>query len=125
IEIMRVRKLLSQQQSILSKIALGAPLDEVLENICLSIEDLIEDSSAKCSILTLKGGQLFHSAAPHSAKGYCEAINGVHIGPSVGSCGTAVYEKKRVIASDIATSPLWENYKALALSFDLRSCWST
>jgi diguanylate cyclase (GGDEF)-like protein/PAS domain S-box-containing protein len=125
IEIMRVRKLLSQQQSILSKIALGAPLDEVLENICLSIEDLIEDSSAKCSILTLKGEQLFHSAAPNIAKGYCEAINGVHIGPSVGSCGTAVYEKKRVIASDIATSPLWENYKALALSFDLRSCWST
>ncbi|MCK8130597.1 EAL domain-containing protein [Pseudoalteromonas sp. 2CM39R] len=125
IEIMRVRKLLSQQQSILSKIALGAPLDEVLEIICLSIEDLIEDSSAKCSILTLKGEQLFHSAAPNIAKGYCEAINGVHIGPSVGSCGTAVYEKKRVIASDIATSPLWENYKALALSFDLRSCWST
>ncbi|KAF7765956.1 hypothetical protein PUND_a1710 [Pseudoalteromonas undina] len=125
IEIMRVRKLLSQQQNILSKIALGAPLDEVLENICLSIEELIEDSSAKCSILTLKGEQLFHSAAPNIAKGYCEAINGVHIGPSVGSCGTAVYEKKRVIASDIATSPLWENYKALALSFDLRSCWST
>lgn len=125
IEIMRVRKLLSQQQNILSKIALGAPLDEVLENICLSIEELIEDSSAKCSILTLKGEQLFHSAAPNITKGYCEAINGVHIGPSVGSCGTAVYEKKRVIASDIATSPLWENYKALALSFDLRSCWST
>jgi diguanylate cyclase (GGDEF)-like protein/PAS domain S-box-containing protein len=125
IEIMRVRNLLSQQQSILSKIALGAPLDEVLENICLSIEELIEDSSAKCSILTLKGEQLFHSAAPNIAKGYCDAINGVHIGPSVGSCGTAVYEKKRVIASDIATSPLWENYKALALSFDLRSCWST
>jgi len=122
---MRLRKLLSQQQNILSKIALGAPLDEVLENICLSIEELIEDSSAKCSILTLKGEQLFHSAAPNIAKGYCEAINGVHIGPSVGSCGTAVYEKKRVIASDIATSPLWENYKALALSFDLRSCWST
>ena len=125
IEIMRVRKLLSQQQNILSKIALGAPLDEVLENICLSIEELIEDPSAKCSILTLKGEQLFHSAAPNIAKGYCEAINGVHIGPSVGSCGTAVYEKKRIIASDIATSPLWENYKALALSFDLRSCWST
>ena len=122
---MRVRKLLSQQQSILSKIALGAPLDKVLENICLSIEELIEDSSAKCSILTLKGEQLFHSAAPNIAKGYCEAINGVHIGPSVGSCGTAAYEKKRIIASDITTSPLWENYKALALSFDLRSCWST
>ncbi|WP_409423444.1 EAL domain-containing protein [Pseudoalteromonas sp. RW-H-Ap-1] len=125
IEIMRVRKLLSQQQNILSKIALGAPLDEVLENICLSIEELIEDPSAKCSILTLKGEQLFHSAAPNIANGYCEAINGIHIGPSVGSCGTAVHEKKRIIVSDIATSPLWENYKALALSFDLRSCWST
>ncbi|MFQ3204822.1 MAG: diguanylate cyclase (GGDEF)-like protein/PAS domain S-box-containing protein [Pseudoalteromonas tetraodonis] len=125
IEIMRVRKLLSQQQSILSKIALGAPLDEVLENICLSIEELIEDSSAKCSILTLKGEQLFHSAAPNIAQGYCQAINGVKIGPTVGSCGTAAYEKKRIIAADISTSPLWDDYRALALSYGLRSCWST
>ncbi|WP_213607815.1 EAL domain-containing protein [Pseudoalteromonas sp.] len=125
IETIRVRKLLSHQQSILSKIALGAALDEVLENICISIEEIIEDTSAKCSILTLKEDQLFHSAAPNISEGYCQAINGVKIGPTVGSCGTAAYEQKRIIAADIATSPLWDDYKELALSYGLRSCWST
>nr|MDC2855771.1 hypothetical protein [Ningiella sp. W23] len=111
IEIMRVRKLLSQQQNILSKIALGAPLDEVLENICLSIEELIEDPSAKCSILTLKGEQLFHSAAPNIANGYCEAINGIHIGPSVGSCGTAVHEKSELLSPILQHHPYGKTIK--------------
>ena len=38
----RLRKLLDHQQKILSKIALGTPLDEILNNICLSIEEIIK-----------------------------------------------------------------------------------
>lgn len=125
IEIAKVRKLLSHQQSILSKIALGVSLDEVLEDICLSIEQMMEDESAWCSILTLKGKQLFHSAAPSIDNNYCRAINGLTIGQNVGSCGTAVYRKSRVIVDDIATSELWQDYKALALGSGLRACWST
>jgi len=121
----RLRKLLSHQQDILSKIALGAPINEILNEICLSIEEIIDDESAKCSILSLKGEQLFHCAAPNIDDGYCQLINGVHIGPKVGSCGTAAYKKSRIIVENIATSPLWEDFKDLALGFGLKSCWST
>jgi diguanylate cyclase (GGDEF)-like protein/PAS domain S-box-containing protein len=124
-DIARLKKLLSHQQDILSKIALGRPLNDVLNDICLSIEELTDDKSAKCSILSLKDEQLFHCAAPNIDDKYCQAINGVRIGPKVGSCGTAAFRKSRVIVEDIATSPLWQDFKTLALSFDLRSCWST
>ena len=121
----KLKKLLSHQQDILSKIALGAPLNDILNEICLSIEEVIDDESARCSILSLKGEQLFHCAAPNIDDGYCQLINGVHIGPEVGSCGTAAYQKVRIIVEDIATSPLWENFRELALDFGLKSCWST
>ena len=121
----RLRKLLDHQQEILSKIALGTPLDDILNDICLSIEEIIEDKSARCSILSLKGDRLFHRAAPSIDYNYCQLINGGQVGPSAGSCGTSVHRKSRVIVKDIETSPLWCDYKELALSFGLKSCWST
>ncbi|MBA6381723.1 EAL domain-containing protein [Colwellia sp. BRX10-6] len=124
-DIARLKKLLSHQQDILSKIALGRPLNDVLNDICLSIEELLDDKSARCSILSIKDEQLFHCAAPNIDDKYCQAINGVRIGPKVGSCGTAAFRKSRVIVEDIAISPLWQDFKALALSYGLKSCWST
>src|SRR2546423_11478796 len=53
------------------------------------------------------------------------AVDGIEIGPSVGSCGTAAYRKEQVIVSDIATDPLWANYRELAFAYGLRSGWST
>jgi diguanylate cyclase (GGDEF)-like protein/PAS domain S-box-containing protein len=117
--------LLRQQQSILSKIAFGQSLSEIGEDICLAIEDILEDKSAKCSILFLRGKQLFHCAAPSLDQKYCEIINGVEIGSSVGSCGTAAYRKSRVIVEDINSSPLWADFKEVAHKFGLNSCWST
>ncbi|KTF17943.1 EAL domain-containing protein [Pseudoalteromonas sp. H105] len=118
-------KLLKQQQKILSKIALGQPLSEISEEICLAIEEMLEDESAKCSILSLKGNQLFHCAAPSIDAQYCQIINGVEIGPNVGSCGTAAFSETRIIVDDINTSPLWKDFKQTALNFGLASCWST
>jgi C4-dicarboxylate-specific signal transduction histidine kinase len=43
----------------------------------------------------------------------------------VGSCGTAAYRAEPVIVSDIATDPLWADYRDLALAHGLRACWST
>jgi signal transduction histidine kinase len=58
-------------------------------------------------------------------RSYTEAIDGLAIGPGVGSCGTAAYRVKQVIVSDIATDPLWADFRELALAHSLRACWST
>ncbi|AEV32647.1 PAS domain S-box [Owenweeksia hongkongensis DSM 17368] len=95
----------------------------VLEKALLAIETLID--GAMCSILKLtKGNCARHLSAPSIPPAYSQVIDGVSIGPKVGSCGTAMYEGSIIIVEDIATNPLWEDYKEIALKFGLKSCWS-
>ncbi|MGH7006398.1 MAG: histidine kinase dimerization/phospho-acceptor domain-containing protein, partial [Alphaproteobacteria bacterium] len=42
-----------------------------------------------------------------------------------GSCGTAMFLGKPVVVSNIASDPLWEDFRDLALPLGLRACWST
>lgn len=56
---------------------------------------------------------------------YAHAIDGVAIGPAVGSCGTAAFTRRQVIVSNIAEDPLWTDYRDLALCHGLKACWST
>jgi C4-dicarboxylate-specific signal transduction histidine kinase len=46
------------------------------------------------------------------------------IGPCAGSCGTAAFRRETVVVSDIATDPLWAEFRATALSYGLKACWS-
>lgn len=124
-DLIRLKALLNHQQNILSQIALGESTKDIFDNICLAIEDIMEDKTAKCSIVCLSGDQLFNCSAPTMDPNYSELTNGVKIGEGIGSCGTAAYRKSRVIVSNIETSPLWKDFKDIALKFNLRSCWST
>jgi PAS domain S-box-containing protein len=71
------------------------------------------------------GVTLRHGAAPSLPDSYSRAIDGLPMGPQMGSCGTAVYRRERVIVRDIATDPLWAPFRLLALSHGLAACWST
>ncbi|MBI1764108.1 MAG: PAS domain S-box protein [Acidobacteria bacterium] len=117
--------LLVAEQRILEMIATDAPLAAVLEAVSRTIEE--QTGQMLCSILLLDatGKHLSQGAAPSLPAAYNAAIDGVEIGPNVGSCGTAAYFGKQVIVADLATDPLWADYKELALSHGLRACWST
>lgn len=114
--------LMGAQEAILTAIATEAPLENILELICHKAESL--SRGMRCSILLLEDNKLRHGAAPNLPEGYLKAINGIEIGPEVGSCGTAAFYGKRVIVEDIASSPLWADYRDFALPFGLRACWS-
>lgn len=71
------------------------------------------------------GKRLMHGAAPSLPEAYSAAIDGIEIGPGVGSCGTAAYLGHPVYVADIASDPLWAAFKDLAAEHGLRACWST
>jgi PAS domain S-box-containing protein len=119
----QTEKLLAIQRGIVDKIATGAGLADVLDYLARAIEDAAPEMLV--SILLLEDERLWHGAAPHLADAYNQAINGVAIGPEVGSCGTAAFFGKAVVVEDIATHFLWKNYRDLALGQGLRACWST
>jgi len=122
---MRAEAMLASEKRVLEMIATGASLPDLLETLVREIER--QSKGLSCSILLLDAGgvHLRHGAAPSLPDAYCRAIDGVSIGPSVGSCGTAAFRKEPVVVEDIATDPLWEDYRDLALEHGLRACWST
>ncbi|MBL7682114.1 MAG: PAS domain-containing protein [Flavipsychrobacter sp.] len=97
-------------------------LQRILTVYMKGIENLLPHM--KCSMLQVKNGKVYTWAAPSLPKDYTDAINGQPTGEQAGSCGTSAYLKEKVIVADISTNPLWENYKQLALKYDLRACWS-
>ena len=76
-------------------------------------------------IVLVEGERLRHGAAPDLPAELSAAIEGLPIGPHMGSCGAAAYLRERVIIADIGTHPNWGNYRHLALPFQLRACWSS
>jgi len=121
----RAEALLSGEKQVLEMMAKGAPLSEILTTITRNIEALSQDM--RCSILLLDADGLHvrHGAAPSLPEAFNRAVDGAEIGPQAGSCGTAAYRNEAVIVTDIATDPLWADYRALALPHGLRACWST
>jgi PAS domain S-box-containing protein len=119
----RAEALLTGEKRILEMVAKGDPLAQILDTLCRLVEE--QASGVLASILLVDGDRLRHGGAPSLPKAYTEAIDGVVIGPSVGSCGTAAYRGEQVIVEDIATDPLWADYRVAALPHSLRACWST
>ena len=113
------------QGRILEMIAASAPLADILTRIVLLME--AQSDGLRCSILLLSndGKHVRHGAAPNLPEAYVKAVDGLPIGPRVGSCGTSMYLRKPVIATDVLTDPLWSDYRDLAKSCGLRACWST
>lgn len=122
----QLRHVIEGQRRTLELAVSGAPLAEVLEVIVRTVE-AASSGSVLGSILLLDdtGKRLLHGAAPSLPKAYNDAIHGISIGPTVGSCGTAAYTRKPVFVRDIASDPLWAEFKGLAAQHGLRACWST
>jgi PAS domain S-box-containing protein len=121
----QAEQLLFWEKNAMELISSPGSLSELLEGVTRGLE--MQAPGALCSILLLDddGVHLRHGAAPSLPDAYNRAIDGVAIGTGVGSCGTAAHENRQVIVSDIASDPLWVNYRELALEHGLRACWST
>jgi len=109
------------------ELAIGdSPLEQTLGEL-IGIVESTSRTGVLGSILLLDadGKHLRHGAAPSLPAAYSAAIDGAEIGPCAGSCGTAAYRGAAVFVSDIATDPLWADFKDIALPHGLRACWST
>lgn len=118
-------KFVAEQQRIEELIDADAPLPEILSELVLMIE--AQSPEMLCSILLLSndGNHVRHAVAPSLASDYVKAIDGSPIGPKHGSCGTAMFRGKPVIVTDIATDPLWDDYREYARTIEMAACWST
>ncbi|MBM4132668.1 MAG: PAS domain S-box protein [Nitrospira sp.] len=109
---------------VLEMLTTGQPLTLVLETLVLNIEAQAPGILGSVLLLDKEGRRLAHGAAPSLPPDYCRAVDGIEIGPEVGSCGTAAYRGTTVIVEDIGTDPLWRGSRELAQRYGLAACWS-
>src|SRR3989441_905934 len=120
----RAESLLSAEKRSLEMIAHGASLTDILEDLCRAIDAQAPNIISSVLLMEPDGQRLRPVAGGRVPTGWAQAITPVTIGPCVGSCGTAAFLKKPVIVSDIASDPLWVDYRDVALSHGLRAAWS-
>ncbi|HLA79397.1 MAG TPA: PAS domain S-box protein [Vicinamibacteria bacterium] len=114
----------ANERAVLEALAKGDPLPELLTRLVLSYQQMFPGTLASVLLLDADGRHVRHGAAPSLPEAYWRAIDGAEIGEAAGSCGTAAYTRRTIVVSDIATDPLWRDYRDLALAHGLRACWS-
>ncbi len=123
-DITETRQLRSLQQLILSALADELPITDIADQLCRRVEQVAPD--VICSVLHIDAEGLMHPlGGPSLPDDYSRALDGVAIGPDVGSCGSAAFFGKSVLSTDIDADPRWQPYKKMPLETGLRACWST
>ncbi len=124
-ETARAKELLRCEKTVLELSSRNVPLPDLLAEVCRIVETLLDDG-AMCSILLCGDGEhVTLAVAPSLPSVLSVALVGLAIGPTAGSCGTAMFRNARVVVEDIGTDPLWDDYRALVVPLGLRASWST
>lgn len=122
----RTEALQAAQARLLESAMQDVPLEKLLDDLVRMVEGLSSSGVVASILLTdPEGKHLRHGAGPNLPDVYNSAIDGIEIGLGVGSCGTAAFLGKPVYVNDIENDPLWADFRHLALSHDLRACWSS
>jgi PAS domain S-box-containing protein len=121
----RQRALADAEEDLLLAIADERPISGTLDNVCHAVESILEGAICSVMLLSPDGQHLLLGAGPSLDPAYCSLIEGIAVGPATGSCGTAAYRGETVITEDIATDPLWADYRDSPLRNGLRASWAT
>lgn len=99
------------------------PLATLLHRMCLAVEQIAPDLVA--SVLRVDDGRLYPLAAPSLPPHLSALVEGMAIGPDVGSCGTAAYLGMPVVSPSIAADPRWASVREPFVQAGLLACWSS
>ena len=123
-DITETRQLRSLQQLIMSALADELSITDIANGLCRRVEEIAPDVVS--SLLYIDAGGLLHPlGGPSLPEDYSRSLEGVAIGPDVGSCGSAAFYGTPVLATDLDTDPRWQPFKTRPLEVGLRACWST
>jgi diguanylate cyclase (GGDEF)-like protein len=123
-ELEKSSSLLDVETQIMERMNAGAPLREVLDMLTHAIERMAPECLCSVLLLDETGQQLFEGSGGSLPVEYMSAVNGLHIGPEVGACGTAAFHNQITVVEDIATDPRFAPVKDFVISFGLLACWS-
>lgn len=108
-----------EYQTIVAKMELG--------KLCLGLEEIIPDGYVTMLFYDQRENKIFHAAAPSFPLEFFDFFQDVNnanmFNSNCGSCGAAVH-KRKVIVTDIITSPLWNPFREYMFKWGFKTCWS-
>ena len=123
-DITETTQLRSLQQLIMNALADEIPITDIADQLCKRVEEIAPDVVS--SLLHIDAdGLIYPLGGPSLPEDYSRSLDGVAIGPDIGSCGSAAFYGKAVLAMDLDTDPRWQPFKKRPLEVGLRACWST
>jgi diguanylate cyclase (GGDEF)-like protein len=123
-EIERVQQLVASHHKVHDMIARAAPLQEVLTEICETIQAYDPAVIASVLLLDPVTRTLHSGVGPSLPAEYLAATEGVVIGPNIGTCGVAAWYGRLTVSPDLDNDPSWAPILHLARMADVASCWS-
>jgi diguanylate cyclase (GGDEF)-like protein len=123
-EVVRVQELVTSHNRVYDMIGNGAPLRDVLTEVCQIIERY--DPSFIPSVLLRDpiSNTLHSGIGPSLPKAYLDSVDGAPIGPSIGTCGPAAWFGELAISADLSQDPKWAPIRAMAEMAGVAHCWS-
>lgn len=115
---------LAHERAVLEMIAGNAEPDAVLETICRQTEEYLHGGLTAVLLLDGSGSHLRHGVAPSLPAGYADLVDGMEIGPTAGSSGTAAFLGEAVIVDDVRKDSRWARFLDQVLGHGLCACWS-
>jgi diguanylate cyclase (GGDEF)-like protein len=120
----RVQLLVTSHNKVHDLIARGVPLRDILVEVLESVERY--DPSVQATLLMLDPtSRTLHSGlGPSLPPEYLAGIDGVVIGPNIGTCGAAAWSGQLTLTPNIAEDPKWAPVRDRAAGAGLAHCWS-
>ncbi len=120
----RSSRFIEEERRVLELVARGASVKQVLDALTAAVERMAPNCFCSVLLLDEDGLHLREGSGGGLPRGYMEKVDGLPIGPDVGSCGSAAFRNQTIIVQDIATDFRWAAAKGLPLAFGLHACWS-
>jgi PAS domain S-box-containing protein len=122
----RAEALLAGEKRLLEMVAIGLPLDSILDGICRLVDEI--DGTCHSSIMLIDpcNKTFQRGGASTSISGYINSLLGLCIAGGLGPCAMAGVSKSPVIVEDAASDPRWSSrWRDLSLAHGVHACWST
>ena len=107
--------LLTTETQLLEMLGNGAPMMEVLNELCNFIDARSPGAITTVFLLDSNGTRLKLVAGPKAPKTWREEIDEVDEGPYAGFCSTAVDQGRLLTAGDLSSAPLFAVHREAAL----------
>lgn len=102
----------------------NSSIDDALYLLLSGIEDLFPSLKTYVTVLDSQKYELKWKCAPRISASYLLAIPSIPIGPSVGGCGAAAFNRKPTFTKDIVSAESWKSYRDISLLNGFRACFS-